>query len=126
MTTLVLVGCGGFAGAVARYLVSGWTYGWLGTRLPYGTLAVNVLGSLLLGAVACLGSERLGVVTPEARALVAIGFLGAFTTFSTFSWETFRLLQEGSLWLAAVNIAANVVLCVAAVAAGFLLVRTLL
>jgi len=123
--TLLLIGAGGFAGAIARYLVSGWVYGLVGTRLPYGTLAVNVSGSLLLGLVAALGTGRLGVVTPELRALVAIGFLGAFTTFSTFSLESFRLLEEGSYLFAALNMAGNLVLCLVAVAAGIVLARAL-
>jgi CrcB protein len=125
MKTLLLVGAGGFAGAIARYLVSGWIYGLVGTRLPYGTLAVNVAGSLLLGLVAALGTGRIGVVTPELRALVAIGFLGAFTTFSTFSLESFRLLEEGSYLFAAVNMAGNLVLCLAATGAGIAVARTL-
>jgi CrcB protein len=125
MKTLLLVGAGGFAGAVARYLMSGWVYGLVGTRLPYGTLAVNVAGSLLLGVVATLGAGRLGLVTPEIRALVAIGFLGAFTTFSTFSLESFRLLEEGSYLFAALNMAGNLTLCLVAVAAGAVLARAL-
>ena len=125
MKMLLLVGAGGFAGAISRYLVSGWVYSLVGARLPYGTLAVNVAGSLLLGLVAALGTGRLGVVTPEVRALVAIGFLGAFTTFSTFSLESFRLLEEGSYLFAAINMASNLVLCLTATAAGIALARIL-
>jgi CrcB protein len=83
---------------------------------------VNVVGSLLLGAVFELGTTRAALV-PELRMALGVGFLGAFTTFSSFSLETMNLMREGSHLLAGLNVATNVVLCLAAVWAGLVLVR---
>ncbi|NPA92159.1 MAG: fluoride efflux transporter CrcB [Chloroflexi bacterium] len=92
---LVAIGVGGFLGAIMRYLVSGWVQDWSrSVSFPYGTVAVNLLGAFLLGFLAYLG-EQYRVFSPEARALVLVGFLGAFTTFSTFEWETFNLFHDG-------------------------------
>lgn len=91
---LVYVAVGGAIGALARYGVSGWMHGWSGTALPWGTLLVNLSGSLLLG-FSFPFFDRLAA-SPEIRALVAVGFFGAYTTFSTFSYETVRLLQAGN------------------------------
>ena len=101
--------CGGL-GCVARYLLSGWTYQLLGRTLPYGTLLVNTLGSFLLAALMIFGL-RSALFSPELRLGLTVGFLGGFTTFSTFSYETLRLLEEGSLWQAGANIVLNIVLC---------------
>lgn len=122
MRLILAVGMGGFVGAVARYLVGGWVQRLLPAAFPYGTLAVNLLGSLALGAVFELGTAR-GALAPELRLVLGVGVMGAFTTFSTFSLETFNLLREGSLMLAGVNVAANLVLCLAAVWLGIVLVR---
>ena len=90
---LLAIGVGGALGALARYGLSGWVQGFLATPFPLGTLVVNVLGSFLLGlAVYLLESTALST---EVRSLVTIGFLGAFTTFSTFSYEALVLLQGG-------------------------------
>ncbi len=92
---LLFIGVGGFLGAVLRYLVSGWVQDWShSSTFPYGTVAVNLIGAFLLGLLAYAG-QRYGVFSPEARALLLIGFLGAFTTFSTFEWETFNLFHDG-------------------------------
>ncbi|HPF70830.1 MAG TPA: CrcB family protein, partial [Candidatus Krumholzibacteria bacterium] len=93
-----------------------------GDRFAFGTLAVNVLGCLLLGAL--LEAERhTPLVTPPLRLLLAVGFLGAFTTFSTFGWETFRYLQDGATQLALANVSANLVLGLGAVWSGWGLAR---
>lgn len=114
----------GAAGCLARYLVSGWTYEMLGRWLPYGTLAVNVLGSLLLGLV-MEGSLRSTLLPPVIRIGLTVGFFGGFTTFSTFSYETFRLLEDGSLLQAGANVVLNLLLCLIGVWAGIHLARQL-
>lgn len=112
---------GGF-GCVARYLLSGWVYSLAGRALPYGTLAVNVLGSLLLGLI-MEGALRSTLLSAELRLAMTVGFLGGFTTFSTFSYETVRLLEEGSLAAAGANVLLNVVVCIVAVMIGIYLAR---
>jgi CrcB protein len=95
-----------------------------GREFPYGTLVVNVLGSLVMGWLYILLLERLSV-GPEVRGLLLIGFLGAFTTFSTFSIETLNLLEQGAHWKAAVNVVASVLACIGATWLGVVLGRTL-
>jgi len=117
LSILTVVAVFGAAGAVARYAVSGWAHQLLGTRFAYGTLAVNLIGCLLLGLLGHLMTTT-EAVSPTTRAALGIGFLGAFTTFSTFGWETFQYLEDGAWPAAAGNVAANVLLGLAAVWAG--------
>ncbi len=112
----------GGMGCVARYMVSGWVYSLAGKALPYGTLAVNVIGSLLLGLI-MEGSLRSTLLSPELRFGITVGFMGGFTTFSTFSYETVRLLEEGSMVAAGANILLNVTVCIAAALIGIYLAR---
>ena len=107
---VVVVFVGGGIGAAARYWLQGVVYGWTGAGFPYGTLAVNVLGSLLIGLLMSLFEERF-LVQPELRLFLTIGILGGFTTFSTFSYETFRLLEEGDFIIASTNVLASVLTC---------------
>ncbi len=114
---LVIIGMGGFVGALLRYGISGWVYKIVGARLPWGTLVVNILGSFILGFFLFLAEGRFNI-GPLWRGFIAIGMMGALTTFSTFSYETLALLQ-GNLWLqASVNILLNVFLTLLAVWAG--------
>jgi CrcB protein len=122
--TLVLVGAGGFLGAVARYLVDGWVSTATGGRFPWGTLAVNLSGSFLLGVLFALSLER-AVLPAAIRAPVMIGFIGAYTTFSTLTLEAWRLLEDGSYALAAANLVGSLALGVVAVVAGIALGRAL-
>ncbi len=119
---LLIVGAGGFLGAIVRYLISGWCAKACGTRFPAGTLLVNVTGSFLLALIITLLVERL-LAAPEWRLFWGIGFLGAYTTFSTFAWETDALVREGSFLLAAGNIMGNVVFALIAVKLGTMLAR---
>lgn len=119
---VLYVGIFGALGCVSRYLVSGWLYSLCGRALPYGTLGVNLIGSFLLG-VLMEGNLRSTLIGPELRVGLTIGFMGGFTTFSTFSYETVRLLEEGSLFAAGANILLNVTVCILAAALGIFVVR---
>ena len=124
MTQLLMVGAGGAIGAIGRYLLSTWVYSLSGRAFPWGTLAVNLLGSLLMGFLSVWLLERMTVST-EMRALLMVGFLGAFTTFSTFSIETLLLLEQGAVARAGVNIAASVITCVFAAWMGTLIAKAI-
>ena len=119
---ILYIGLFGALGCISRYLVSGWTYSLLGRSLPYGTLAVNVIGSFLLGLL-MEGSLRSTLLSPEVRLGITVGFMGGFTTFSTFSFETMRLIEEGSFLHAGANIVLNVVVCILFAALGIYLAR---
>lgn len=123
MQVLAIAG-GGALGALARFWMSGWVYALLGRGFPYGTLAVNVLGSLVMGFLYVMLIERLNAA-PEWRALLMIGFLGAFTTFSTFSLETLNLIEGGELAKAMANIVLSVALCTVAAWFGMIAGRQL-
>ncbi len=124
MNHLLAIALGGAFGAVSRFLVSTGVYRLAGRDFPYGTLAVNVLGSLLMGFLYILLIER-ATLGAEWRAGLLVGFLGAFTTFSTFSIETLNLLEEGALLRAATNVVISVVVCILAAWIGVLLGREL-
>ena len=118
MLLILLVGAGGFFGAVMRYLVSGWAQEvFRGLSLPYGTMTVNITGCLLIGLLAGL-SENRNLLGPETRALVLVGVLGGFTTFSAFSYETVELLKAGESLAAFSNVGLQVCLGLAAVWVG--------
>lgn len=122
MQTLFFIALGGALGAVLRYAVSNGVHMLAGRGFPYGTLTVNVLGSLLMGFLYILLIERLSNNLP-LRATLIIGFLGAFTTFSTFSIETFNLLESGEAFKALINILISVVLCLLAAWIGVVIGR---
>jgi CrcB protein len=124
MTQILAIAAGGSLGSVMRYVVSTGVHNWLGRDFPYGTLVVNVLGSLVMGLLYELFLQRLPVST-EIRAVLFVGFLGAFTTFSTFSIETINLVEQGYLLKAVTNILASVILCVVAAWCGLQIVRQL-
>jgi CrcB protein len=122
LKALVFIAFGGALGAVLRYGASLGVYSLLGRGFPYGTLFVNVSGSLLMGVLSVLMLERLDV-GPEWRAAVLVGVLGSFTTFSTFSIETLNLFEQGDVTRAAANIVLSVLVCLVAVWFGVLLGR---
>ncbi len=111
MSQLVYIAAGGATGALMRYWMSNGVYAFLGRGFPYGTLTVNVVGSLLMGFCYVFMIERMDV-SVEWRAALMIGLLGAFTTFSTFSIETLNLLESGEQLKAALNILLSVTLCI--------------
>lgn len=121
MTKLLVVGAGGFLGSILRYLLSGYVQQWSKSiDFPYGTLAVNVIGCLIIGLLSQLAESR-GVFTVETRLLVFVGILGGFTTFSTFGNETINLFRDGQNPLGFANLAANLVLGLGAVWLGRIL-----
>ena len=124
MQNLLCIAIGGAAGAVSRYLLSGWVHHLVGKAFPYGTLTVNVVGCFLMGLVMHVG--QVTVVIPENwRVAITIGLLGAMTTFSTFGYETIMHAESGQWSVAMGNIAANVVFCLLAVWTGLILARTI-
>ena len=122
--TYLAISVGAVLGANARYLVGGWVTDRFGTSFPIGTLLVNVTGSFAIGLFLTLIGERL-VVADWWRPLVAIGFLGSYTTFSTFSFETLALVQSGSWGLAGLNVVGSIAGCLVGVYAGVVLARAL-
>lgn len=122
MIPYLMVGIGGFFGAIARYLVDRWISGRMGGLFPYGTLAINVSGSFILGLFAATITER-WIVHPHWRLLIGVGFVGAYTTFSTFGYETHQLMEEGSFGLALLNVLLSVTVGLIAVRFGILLGR---
>jgi len=111
--TLLFVAMGGAVGAMLRYGISSGVYHWMGRAFPYGTLAVNILGSVLIGLLSILLVEKFNV-SQDLRIMLVTGMLGALTTFSTFSWDTLDLLQQGLINRAILNVLLNVVLCLSA------------
>jgi len=107
---VAVIGGFGALGCVARYYLSGWVYDLFGRDFPYGTFAVNIVGAFLIGLIMEFGM-RSTVLPVSLRAGLTIGFLGGLTTFSTFSYETFRLLEEGDFFVATINVLASVVVC---------------
>lgn len=122
MKQVLAIAAGGALGAVLRYWVSSTAYMLLGRGFPYGTLAVNVIGSLLMGMLYVLMLDRLAAGS-EWRAFLLVGLLGAFTTFSTFSIETLLLMQETMYLRALLNVLLSVLACIGAAFLGMVLAR---
>lgn len=124
MLQIVAIAIGGAIGALLRFFMSNGVYKMLGRDFPYGTLAVNVFGSLLIGVLFILLIEKMAVAA-EWRVGLLVGLIGAFTTFSTFSLETFSLLENGAFLRAGLNVFLSVVLCLAATWLGISIGRQL-
>jgi CrcB protein len=124
LTQLIAIAAGGAVGALFRFWVSTGVYNLFGRAFPFGTLAVNVLGSLLMGFLYVLLLDRM-TTSPEIRAALLVGFLGAFTTFSTFSIEALNLIEQADFLKAGLNMTISVFACVTACWFGVLLGRQL-
>jgi len=124
MNKIIIVGLAGACGAMSRYALSGLAHRIAGEDYPWGTLLVNVVGCLLFGFIWVLGEKRMAF-TPENRLYILTGFMGAFTTFSAFAFETGQMFRDSQFLLAASNIAANNVLCIVALFAGLALASLL-
>lgn len=124
MNQLLAIAAGGAVGAVLRYWTSLAVHGRFGTAFPWGTLTVNVAGSLLMGFLYIWLIERMAA-GPALRAFLTIGLLGAFTTFSTFSIETLNLLESGQAGRALANVLLSVIVCISAAGLGVFTARQL-
>ncbi|MFC1664422.1 fluoride efflux transporter CrcB [Pseudomonadota bacterium] len=123
ITQVAVIAAGGAVGALLRFWMAQAVYFLLGRDFPYGTLAVNVLGSFLIGCLFVLMLER-SMVSEIWRAGILIGLIGSFTTFSTFSLETINLIEDGLYLKAIYNIASSVILCLGGTFLGILLARS--
>ncbi len=119
----LLIAIGGFIGAVLRYFISGFFQNGV-SSFPLGTMAVNLIGSYILGFI-MYASEYQGLFSDQTRAFLTVGMLGAFTTMSTFSYESFRLFENGEVTLFALNLAGTVIIALFAVYLGKITVLTL-
>jgi CrcB protein len=124
MTKYIVVGLGGFLGAIARFWLGGFISNRLGTWFPYGTFVINITGSFFIGLIITLLAEETHW-SPNWRYLIPIGFIGAYTTFSTFEYETFRNFQDGQLLVAFLNIVLSVFIGFLAVWCGVIAGRTI-
>ncbi len=122
--SLLLVGLGGFAGAISRYLVDGLVSDRTGGGFPWGTLVVNATGSFLLGLLFAMTAER-AILPAEIRGPVMIGFIGAYTTFSTYMLESWILIEGGAYLPALANLGGSIVIGLVAVAAGLIIGRAI-
>jgi CrcB protein len=119
-----MVGIGGFAGAIARFALGSYIGNRFGSRLPYGTFVINISGSFLIGFVLTMLAQRFDL-SPNWRYLIPIGFIGAYTTFSTFEYETLRTVQDGQILMAFANVCLSVIVGFVAVWLGVVAGRAL-
>lgn len=122
MEKFLLISVGAVLGANARYWLGGWVAEKFGAAFPYGTLLINLSGSFILGFFITLATERF-LIHPHWRLLVAVGFLGSYTTFSTYTYESLKMILEGQPWLGLLNLFGSSLLGGLAVIAGILLGR---
>ncbi len=122
--SVLLVGLGGFLGSAARYLVAVLLAGYASTAFPLATFIINVAGCFLVGVLFAI-SDRGNILTPEWRIFLTTGFCGGFTTFSTFSYESIRLLQDGEFLYLALNVLLSFVVGFVATYLGILIIRSL-
>lgn len=122
MTRYLLVVIGGGTGALARYVAASAIMTRFGGKFPLGTLVINVTGSFLIGFLMTMLTERFQL-DPGWRLLLVVGFLGGYTTFSSFEWETYTAVRDGGLWTGMLNVVSSVMLGYVAVLLGSMLAR---
>ena len=123
MSRLSFIAIGGAIGALLRYMISGMTYRYLGGSFPWGTLSVNLIGAFVIGFL--WGLSEITIVSSDFRSFVFIGIIGSFTTFSTYSLETFNLFRDAEIKLVLANVLITNVLGIALVLFGFIASRYL-
>jgi fluoride exporter len=111
-------------GGLTRYYLSGWVYSLLGRSFPYGTFAVNIIGAYFIGVIMELGL-RSTMISDTLRIGLTVGFMGGLTTFSTFSYETFKLLEDGQFMVAFTNVIISVIVCLLFTWLGILSIRSI-
>lgn len=124
MLKLLIIGAGGFVGAIARYSLGAWIGQKWGRSFPLGTFIVNVSGSFFIGLLMTLFTEKF-IVNPQWRLLLIVGFLGAYTTFSTFEYETGGLIKDGEWLIALMNVVFSVVAGFVALKAGEVIAKAI-
>lgn len=124
MLRLSIIALSGAAGTVARYVLGGWIHQWWGSQFPFGTFVVNAAGCVAIGYLGTLADER-QLFSPELRSALFLGFLGAFTTFSSFAYETWAMVKTGAMLLAGLNIFGSLLVCFISLYIGVLLARAL-
>ena len=120
----LIIGIGGFAGAVSRYILAMWIGQKWGRSFPLGTFVINVTGSFFIGLLMSLFTERF-MVNPQWRLLLAVGFLGSYTTFSTLEYETGRLVKDGEWLIALINVILSVIVGFIALKLGELIAKAI-
>ncbi len=124
MTNILIIGIGGFLGAIARYGIAIWIGQRWGRSFPLGTFVINVTGSFLIGLLMTLMTERI-IENPQWRLLFVVGFLGAYTTFSTFEYETGALLKDGEWLYAGLNVIGSVIVGFIALKLGEVIAKSI-
>ena len=124
MNKYLIIGIGGFIGSIARFWLGTYVGDRMGTRFPYGTFIINLSGSFLIGLIVTVLAAKTHW-SPNWRYLIPIGFIGAYTTFSTFEYETFHSVQDGELLMAGLNVILSVVIGFIAVWLGVITGRTI-
>lgn len=118
----LILGCAGAAGTICRYALGGWVHRMFSVPFPMGTFVVNLFGCLIIGFAGTLSDER-QLFSPDLRIALLIGFLGAFTTFSSFAYETWTLFKGGQFLFAALNVFGSLVICFIGLVIGVILAR---
>ncbi len=124
MINYLIIGIGGFLGAIARYAIGVWIGQKWGRSFPFGTFVINVSGSFFIGLLMTFFTERF-IVNPQWRLLLVVGFLGAYTTFSTFEYETGRLVKDGEWIIASMNVILSVFAGFAALKIGEVIAKSI-